>query len=416
MSWRSTIQQRQQERRDSGNWRQRQVVESSQGARVTIDGKTYDNFCSNDYLGLANDPRLVEAAAEALQTFGVGSGASHLVCGHQTPHHELEEKLAHFVGAEKAIVFSTGYMANLAIAQALLSRGDCIFQDKLNHASLIDAGRHCDAQFKRYAHCDTNALAKLLTTHADCQKMVMTDGVFSMDGNVAPLPEIADLCEKSGTLLVVDEAHGFGVLGNGRGAAAQAGIFPSENVLIMGTLGKAIGSFGAFVAGEALFIEQLIQFGRTYIYTTALPPHVVATTLASIDVSEREPKRRTLLANNIVLFQKQMEAKTKTPSNNKSKTAPDKTAHRLLLSSTPIQPLLIGDAETAMAASRFLKQNGILVSAIRPPTVPVNSSRLRITLNASHHHDAIDRLTEVLCSQAFQEILASNHIAIEEPK
>lgn len=408
MSWQSNIQQQQQQRRDSGNWRQRQVVESSQGARVTIDGKTYDNFCSNDYLGLANEPLLVEAASKALQKFGTGSGASHLICGHQTPHHELEEKLASFVGAEKAIVFSTGYMANLAIAQALLRRGDYVFQDKLNHASLIDAGRHCDARLKRYAHCDTDALAKLLTTHVDCQKMVMTDGVFSMDGNVAPLPEIADLCEKSETLLVIDEAHGFGVSGEGRGSAAEAKIFPRDNVLIMGTLGKAIGSFGAFVAGDALLVEQLIQFGRTYIYTTALPPHVVATTLAAIEICESESNRRLQLANNISLFKERIAANSQSTS--------DKTLVRFLPSPTPIQPLLVGDADTAIAASRFLKQNGILVSAIRPPTVPADSSRLRITLSASHSRDAIVRLAEILCSQAFQEILGTRHVVAEESK
>lgn len=408
MTWRSSIEKQQRERVASGHWRQRQIVESSQGSRVTIAGKPYDNFCSNDYLGLASDARLIEAASKALERFGVGSGASHLVCGHQSPHHELEQSLASFMDAEKAVVFSTGYMANLAIAQALLKRGDYVFQDKLNHASLLDAGRYCEAKLKRFGHCDTDALEHLLGSHPDGRKMIAVDGVFSMDGNVAPLKEIAGLAEQFNALLVVDEAHSFGVLGQGRGAAAEANIRPRENVLVMGTLGKAMGSFGAFVAGDALFIEQLIQFGRTYIYTTALPPHVVATTLAAVEISACEPEKRNQLLNNVALFKKSLALKCQRSTK--------QISQRFLPSRTPIQPLLVGDSETAMNASLHLRQHGILVSAIRPPTVPPHSSRLRITLNACHSRDSIDRLAEIISGDEFQNLLDACPLATEAGK
>ena len=408
MSWRSSIEKQHRARVEAGRWRLRQIIESPQGAQVNVAGKRYHNFCSNDYLGLANAPRLIEAAIDAAEKFGVGSGASHLICGHHSQHQELEEKLASFVGAEKAVVFSTGYMANLAIAQAFLGRDDFVFQDKLNHASLIDAGRYCDAKLKRYAHADLSEAKKLFQACDRGRKMIMTDGVFSMDGDVAPIQNLKQLVDEQDALLVVDEAHGFGVLGAGQGAAAEAGISPSENLMIMGTFGKAAGSFGAFVAGDTLFAEQLIQFGRTYVYTTALPPHVVAITSAAIDILKNDVELRDRLFANVDHFKKLIATEENESAGG--------IARRFLRSSTPIQPMLIGSADIAMKASNFLKQKGFLVSAIRPPTVPTNSSRLRFTFTSAHDFSAIDDLVQTIFSDEFQRILDSSSVEFEASK
>ena len=397
MSWQKHLQKQHTERVDANRWRKRLTLDSPQTSVVTIDGQQYDNFCSNDYLGLANDPRLIAAAQSAASELGVGSGASHLICGHQRPHQQLELALASFVCAQQALVFSCGYMANLSIAQAFMRRNDCVLQDKLNHASLIDAGRACDAKLKRYAHNDTAALVELLQKQT-ARTMIMTDGVFSMDGDVAPLAELKRIADTHESLLVIDEAHGFGVTGEGRGSAAQAGVLPTGNVLLMGTLGKAAGSFGAFVAGDAVLLQHLIQFGRTYTYTTALPPHVAATSLAAVNIIARQPSLQTKLNENLQHFKTRL-----------SQQAPQLSA-RLMPSDTPIQPLLIGDEQTALAASSFLQQQGILVLAIRPPTVPVGSSRLRFTITAAHEPFNIDHLIDVLASEAMESVMAQSAV------
>jgi len=393
MSWQKHLRSQHADRVDANRWRERLTLETPQAAAVTIDGRSYDNFCSNDYLGLANDPRLIDAARASAAKFGVGSGASHLICGHQAPHHQLELELASFVGAEQALIFSCGYMANLSIAQAFLGRDDFVYQDKLNHASLIDAGLACDAKLKRYAHNDTAALSELLKKNTTGRTMIMTDGVFSMDGDVAPLAKLKQIADAHDSLLVVDEAHGFGVLGEARGVAADAGVSPTGNVLLMGTLGKAVGSFGAFVAGDALLIQHLIQFGRTYTYTTALPPHVAATSLAALQIISEQSSLQSKLTDNVQLF------KTKLVQ------AAPAMAARLMPSDTPIQPLLVGEEPVALEASSLLREQGILVLAIRPPTVPVGSSRLRLTMTAAHEPASINRLVDVLASDEMKTVM-----------
>ena len=399
MSWQNHLQKQHADRVDANRWRERLTVDSPQAAVVTIDGRRYDNFCSNDYLGLANDPRLIAAAESAAAEFGVGSGASHLICGHQTPHRELELALASFVGAEQALVFSCGYMANLAIAQAFLGRDDFVFQDKLNHASLIDAGLACDAKLKRYPHNDMTALRGLLEKHNTGRTMIMTDAVFSMDGDVAPLAELKQVADSHDSLLVIDEAHGVGVLGQGRGAAADATVSPNGNVLLMGTLGKAAGSFGAFVAGDALLIQHLIQFGRTYTYTTALPPHVAATSLAAVQIIAEQATLRSRLFDNLQRFKTTLLQRAPT------------VAAKLLPSDTPIQPVVIGDERATLAASALLREQGVLVLAIRPPTVPDGSSRLRFTITAAHATASIDRLVDVLASESLESVLAPSSVS-----
>jgi len=280
-----------------------------------------------------------------------------------------------------------------------MGRDDFVFQDKLNHASLIDAGLACDAKLKRYPHNDTAALLELLKKNNAGRKMIMTDGVFSMDGDVAPLAELKQIADAHDSLLVIDEAHGFGVLGQGRGSAAGDNVSPTGNVLLMGTLGKAAGSFGAFVAGDSVLIQHLIQFGRTYTYTTALPPHVAATSLAAIEIIADQPSLRNKLIDNVQRF------KTKLSQQASSVSA------RLMPSETAIQPLLIGDSQTALAASSFLREQGFLVLAIRPPTVPAGSSRLRFTITAAHEPSTIDRLVDVLASEAMKSVMAQSSIS-----
>ena len=396
MSWQDHLRAQHADRVDANRWRTRVTLDSPQAAVVSIDGRSFDNFCSNDYLGLANDPRLIDATQTAATDFGVGSGASHLICGHQAPHHQLELELASFMGAEQALIFSCGYMANLAIAQAFLGRDDFVFQDKLNHASLIDAGLACDAKLKRYAHNNMTALVELFKKNASGRKMIMTDGVFSMDGDVAPLSELKRISDAHDALLVIDEAHGFGVLGAGRGAAASECVYPKDNVLLMGTLGKAAGSFGAFVAGDALLIQHLIQFGRTYTYTTALPPHIAATSLVALQIIATQTSLQSKLIDNVQLFKTEL---------NKADPA---MAAKLMPSDTAIQPLLVGDEQTALEASSLLRENGILVLAIRPPTVPVGSSRLRLTITAAHEASNIIRLVDVLASDAMKSVMGQD--------
>ncbi len=368
--------------------RTRRVVSSPCGAEIMIDGKRLINFCSNDYLGLANDAALIAAAQDGAQLYGVGAGASHLVCGHSEPHEALEHRLAEFVGAERALFFSAGYMANLGVVTALLGRDDAIFSDALNHASLIDAARLSRATIHRYDHLDIVALDTLLAESKARRKLVVSDAVFSMDGDIAPLDQLMALCERHDALLLADDAHGFGVLGpQGRGTPAHFLAHcdtyfdtPSPRLIHMGTLGKAAGVSGAFVSGSAGLIEWLMQKARTYIYTTASPPLLAYALLTSIDLIESGDARRAQLAARIAQFRSQLKLRR----------------WRLAASSTPIQPLIIGDNQEALAVAKALMERGLWVVAIRPPTVPQGTTRLRITLSAAHSEAQVDHLTNSL--------------------
>ncbi|MEQ1579117.1 MAG: 8-amino-7-oxononanoate synthase [Steroidobacteraceae bacterium] len=362
-----------------------EIADIAHPVRVVVEGRSCVSFCSNDYLGLAAHPAVIAACSEAAHRYGVGSGASHLVTGHGPEHDALEEELARFTGRERALVFSTGYMANLGIASALFSSRDRVLEDRLNHASLLDAGLGSGARVSRYAHADATALERRLARAADkgatgCT-WVLTDGVFSMDGDVAPLAALARAATQHGAHLVVDDAHGMGVLGrNGRGSVDAAGLDGVSVPILMGTLGKAFGTFGAFVAGSGSLIELLIQKSRTYIYTTALPPPIAAATRASLRISQEEEWRRERLHRHIARFREHATAK----------------GWPLLASATPIQPLILGSEEAALGASAELLEAGVLASAIRPPTVPEGSSRLRITLSAAHEDSDLDCLLAAL--------------------
>lgn len=363
-------------------YRYRRTLETPQGPEVIVNGRALINFSSNDYLGLANHPKIIAAFKQAADDYGVGSGASHLVVGHSRLHHELEERLADFVGCERVLLFSSGYMANLGTLNALTERGDVILQDKLNHASLLDAGLLAEAAMKRYRHGDMKALASRLTAVAEtAQAFTVTDAVFSMDGDLAPLPQMVQLCEQYQSLLMIDDAHGFGVLGEqGKGALQHFGLTSSDVPVYMATLGKALGVCGAFVAGSEDLIDYLIQRARNYIYTTALPPAAAGATLMALQVLEQESWRRRHLQELIRAFRQQM--------------APCR--HLLLNSQTAIQPVLVGEAEKALALSDYLQQQGFLVSAIRPPTVPKGTARLRITLTAAHSQQQVSQLVAAL--------------------
>lgn len=368
------------ERRARNLYRQRLTLESPQGAQVRVGMDSCINFASNDYLGLAAHPEVTAAFAAAAQRWGVGSGASHLISGHGHEHQALEEELAAFTGRPRALLFSTGYMANLGVINALVGSEDLVVQDRLNHASLLDGGFLCRARFERYAHGDLDALAALLTLPAG-RRLVVTDGVFSMDGDLAPLPELAALAERHAAWLMVDDAHGFGVLGaNGGGCTEHFGLDLDQVPILVGTLGKAFGTFGAFVAGSDALIETLIQFGRTYIYTTALPPAVAAATRASLRLVRTEPWRRDHLRNLIAQFRAGAVA----------------LGIPLLPSATPIQPVPIGDPERTLAIATRLRETGFLVGGIRPPTVPAGTARLRIALSAAHTQVQIDHLLDAL--------------------
>jgi len=353
------------------------------GVRVHVEGTDLLAFCSNDYLGLADHPRVVEAFVATARAWGVGSGASHLVSGHSREHRLLEDDLAAFTGRASALLFSTGYMANLAVVTTLLGRGDRVFEDRLNHASLLDAGLASGARFSRYPHADAGALAARLRRAGPGRSLVVTDGVFSMEGDVAPLAELAAACRAHGASLFVDDAHGLGVLGaTGRGSVEAAGLGTDEVPILMGTLGKAFGTFGAFVAGTHELVETLVQRARSYIYTTALPPAVAAAARASLCVMQDESWRRETVLGHVARFRREAA----------------KLGLRLLDSSTPIQPVVFGSEAAAVAASDALRARGLWVPAIRPPTVPAGSSRLRITFSAAHEPADVDRLLEALAA------------------
>jgi len=369
----------------AGRLRTRREVtrRSAGGTRLRVDGAELLAFCSNDYLGLADHPRVVAAFLAAAREWGVGSGASHLVSGHCREHHALEEELAAFVGRPRALLFSTGYMANLAVVTTLLGRRDRVYEDRLNHASLLDAGLASGARFVRYPHADAAALARRLGRTAAGRALVVTDGVFSMDGDVAPLRQLAAVCRAHAAWLFVDDAHGLGVLGaTGRGSVEAAGLGTDDVPVLMGTLGKAFGTFGAFVAGDDDLIETLLQRARTYVYTTALPPAVAAATRAALHVMQDEPWRREKVLGHVARF----------------RAGASSLGLRLLESATPIQPLVLGSEASAVAASEALRAQGFWIPAIRPPTVPAGSSRLRITFSAAHEVADVERLLEALAS------------------
>lgn len=363
-------------------YRQRPLLQSPQGPLVEVDGSAYLAFSSNDYLGLANHPDVVMALQQGAAQWGVGGGASHLVIGHSEPHHQLELALAEFTGRERALLMSSGYMANLAVITALVGKGDTVLHDRLNHASLLDAGVLSGARFSRYLHNDLDSLHKRLQ-RAQGNTLVVTDGVFSMDGDLAPLPELVGQTKAHNAWLMVDDAHGFGVLGDsGAGLLEQHGLTAEEVPVLVGTLGKSFGTAGAFVAGSEELIETLIQFARPYIYTTSSPPAVAWATLTSLQLLISESWRREHLQQLIAQFRQGAQA----------------LGLQLMDSCTPIQPIIIGDSGQAMAISARLREQGILVGAIRPPTVPAGSARLRVTLTAAHSAAQVQQLLAALAS------------------
>jgi len=377
------------ERAARGLLRQRRTLETPQSPHIIVDSKPYLAFCSNDYLGLANHPQLIAALQQGAQEWGAGAGAAHLVSGHFAPHQQLEDRLAAFVGKPAALLFSTGYMANLGVVQALAGKGDTVFADKINHASLNDAMLLSRAAVKRYRHGDLAQLAQLLEQTKNGRKLVITDAVFSMDGDLALLRELLDLCERFDAWLYVDDAHGFGVLGQqGRGSLFQApppkgeglGWGSSPRIIYMATLGKAAGVSGAFVAAEQAVIDTLVNHANSYVYTTAAPPALAAALLQSLQLIEQGDALRAHLHDLIVQLRNGL----------------SDLPWPLMPSETAIQPLLIGDNRQALALSEALRARGIWVAAIRPPTVPQGTARLRITLSAAHSAADAERLIGAL--------------------
>ena len=368
--------------------RQRRIVSTPHAPSMTVDGRPMVAFCSNDYLGLAADPRVIEALQQGAAIYGAGSGASHLISGHSAAHAALEDKLAEFlspfVPSGRALYFSTGYMANLALISALAGKDAEIFSEALNHASLIDGARLARAKLSVYPHRDLQALDDQLTQSRAKDKLVITDAVFSMDGDIAPLTELLALCERHGAWLLVDDAHGFGVLGDqGRGVLEHLAL-SSPQLIYMGTLGKAAGVAGAFVAAHETVIEWLVQRARGYIYTTASPPAVAHALLTSIDIirSDEGRQRRTHLKHLIARLRERLMLKR----------------WQLLPSETAIQPVIIADNAATIATGQALMAQGFWVGAIRPPTVPAGTARLRITLSAAHSETQVDQLARTLLS------------------
>ena len=368
------------ERRAAHLYRQRPLLETPQGPEVMVEGERLLAFCSNDYLGLANHPDVIAAMQQGAAKWGVGGGASHLVLGHSTPHHALEEALAEFTGRPRALLFSTGYMANLAAVTALVGQGDTVLEDRINHASLLDAGLLSGARFSRYLHNDAVSLASRMEK-ATGNTLVVTDGVFSMDGDLADLPALCAAAKQKDAWVLVDDAHGFGPLGDtGGGIVEHLGLGVEDVQVLVGTLGKAFGTAGAFVAGSEELIETLIQFARPYIYTTSQPPAVACATLKSLELLRTENWRREHLNKLIARFREGAAAIGLT----------------LMDSATPIQPILIGDSARALRLSALLRARGLLITAIRPPTVPAGSARLRVTLSAAHSEAQLELLLQAL--------------------
>lgn len=361
--------------------RRRRTLDAPCGPLARVDGRNLISFCSNDYLGLANEPALIEATCAAARTWGVGSGASHLVSGHQTPHEALEQKLAAFTGFPRALLFSTGYLANLGIVPALVGRGDAIFADKLNHASLIDAVQLARADSQRYAHGDLAVLERLLAASQAKRKLILTDAVFSMDGDLAPLPGLLELAERFDAWLVVDDAHGFGVLGaQGRGSLVHFAIPAAQRIIYMGTLGKAAGGSGAFVAAHEAVIEWLLQRARSYIFTTGSSPIMACALASSLELIAHGDARRAHLWQLAAQLRDGLAG----------------TRWQLLPSPTAIQPVIIGDNHEALRVANALYERGLWVPAIRPPTVPRGTARLRVSLTAAHSTEQVAQLIDAL--------------------
>lgn len=360
--------------------RRRSLLESAQGAHVRVNGRELVSFCSNDYLGLANDPALIEAALAAIKEYGVGAGASHLVTGHHRLHHEFEQAFAEFVDKPSALMFSSGYMANLGVLTALLGRHGEVFADKLNHASLNDAARQCGAKFTRYAHGDLDQLERQLENSSARDKLICSDLVFSMDGDVADVDRLLKLAEKHDAWLYFDDAHGFGVLNDGSGGLNEAAR-KNARVIYLATLGKAAGVFGAAVAAHEDVVEWLLQKARTYVYTTATPPMLAAALLESLKQIAAGQPRREKLDRHIAALREGLAGLPR---------------WRLMPSDTPIQPLVIGGNAEALAVSRQLLAQGLLVPAIRTPTIPKGAARLRISLSAAHTEAEVGRLVSAI--------------------
>ena len=375
------IKKRLDELQSNNLYRRLRTVESEQGAHVTIDGKRYLLLSSNNYLGLANDARIVSAAKNALDKYGFGAGASRLISGTMTPHTELEATISRFKGTERAILFNSGYCANIGLITALSGRNDIIFSDKLNHASIVDAALLSQSTVKRYPHKDVDALENLLKS-ADgySKKIIVTDGIFSMDGDIAPLRDIVALSKKYSAYLIVDDAHATGIIGeNGKGTLSHFGI-DDDNIIQMGTLSKALGCFGAFVACKNDLIEYLINMSRSFIYTTALPPSTACAAIEAIKIAkEGDVLRKKLFENVNYLRGKLLDMGFNIPN-----------------SETHIIPLVIGSAEKTLALSSYLFDNGVFIQAIRPPTVPKDTCRLRITPTALHTKDELEYLVSLL--------------------
>ena len=368
----------------AGLTRRRRLLASPCGRIATVDGREVLNFASNDYLGLAGNAEIAGALAEGARQWGAGSGASHLVAGHLAPHEALEKALAAFTGFARALTFSTGYLANLAVTPTLAGRGAAVFSDKLNHASLIDAmqlAKAAGADVHRYPHGDVAALERQLAACAAPVKLIVTDAVFSMDGDLAPLPALFALAERFDAWLVVDDAHGFGVLGaQGRGSLAHFNLPPDPRIILMGTLGKAAGVGGAFVAGSATTIDYLLNKGRSYIFTTAAPPAVACALARSLDLIRAGDELRRQLFTNIARLRDGLAG----------------LPWRLLPSATAIQPLIVGENDAAVALAEALWERKLWVPAIRPPTVPKGMARLRVSVSAAHTEADIDCLVGAL--------------------
>ena len=376
----NALQKELDQRKADGLLRQRRLLDSPQADRIIANEKPYLSFCSNDYLGLANHPALILAMQNAAGDSGVGSGASGLVTGHHRYHDELEKELAAFVNLPTALLFSTGYMANIGVLGALVGRGDAIFADKLNHACLNDGGYYSLAEFNRFAHNDVAALENLLKNSKAKHKLIAVDAVFSMDGDIAPLPAYLRLCEQYDAYLYVDDAHGFGVLGeHGKGSLSHFNL-ASPRLIYMATLGKAAGVAGAFVAGQQVVIDYLIQTAKSYVYSTPAPPALSATLSASLNLIENGDKLRAHLQHLIATFRQHLQLKK----------------WQLMPSVTAVQPLIVGSNHAAVGLSEHLQKLGILVPAIRPPTVPVNTARLRISLSAAHSEADVIQLAQAI--------------------
>jgi len=372
-------------------YRRRRVIESPQGRELVVDGQRLLNFCSNDYLGLASDDRIRQALKHGVDRWGVGAGASHLVCGHTAAHHELEDALAEMTGRPRALFFSSGYAANLGVINALVGARDCVFEDRLNHASLLDGGWISRAKFEFYDHLSVDDLDARLDQSDGDRRLIVTDGVFSMDGDRSPLADLTSVADRHAAWLMVDDAHGFGVIGEHGAGSVDPEVFDTRQVpVLMATLGKAVGTSGAFVAGDDSLIEFLIQRARNYIYTTALPAAVAVATLTSLNIVKSENWRREKLAELISRFRLGIR----------------ELGVDLLPSDTPIQPVIVGNADAVLAASRALETRGFFITAIRPPTVPQGTSRLRITLTAAHTNEDVDRLVSAL-GEVLDEVLGS---------